>query len=250
MISQLKSDKAPTTDVILQNESGFLDNVWAYFLHDYDNIEDDKFSVESNQESVLDDEYKSSKNKVLDSKTRNTTERNTSQDELKKSALSASLNRSTELLAHLKKLDAKKKSSADRRYKLIDKGVATNEKRVVLAPEDREYNVRGNADTYSERDEPPKVIYFENDCQGGRGIGDTRSRKARNVSTTTLRKNFDQKSSVHIERGARARGLNVGVESNRTTLDEIKAMKRRDLIRRISLLRIKATKARIARVDV
>ena len=96
MISILKSDQPPTRDAIFQNETGMLDSVWAYFLHDYDNIEDDKFSVVSLDETLSDDGYGY---EVSEVKTKDETESITSRAELKKRE--AELKKKQVQLSHL-----------------------------------------------------------------------------------------------------------------------------------------------------
>jgi uncharacterized protein YdcH (DUF465 family) len=253
MISEVKPDQPPTRD-----ETGLLDSVWAYFLHDYDNIEDDKFSVVSIDETLSDDGYESLKDEVQDVKTKDETGSNTSEAELKKrdaklkkKILDASLKRSTELLAHAKKLKAAKNKLVNDRATISDIGMATNGNWMDRTPEFREYSLEDNVDTNSVRVGPPGIIFIEKDDLGDLCIGGEKARNVRNLSTTMLRRgvevDIEQKSSVYVEKGEQAQKLTTYNDS--TPLDE-KAVKRRELIRRIAILRIRATKARMARADL
>jgi len=259
MISILKSDQPPTRDAIFQNETGMLDSVWAYFLHDYDNIEDDKFSVVSLDETLSDDGYGY---EVSEVKTKDETESITSraelkkrEAELKKKILDASLKRSEQLLAHARKRKAAKRKSSNDRATISDIGIATNENSMDQTPEFREYSLEDKEYTNSVRVGPPEIIYIgKADDLWDTDIGDKNARELGNSATTLSRRgvevdiDIEQNSSVYVEKGTHTQKLTTGEET--IQLVDEKAVKRRELIRRIAVLRIRATKARLARSDL
>jgi len=249
MASKLDFNQQPTKDVVLQNETGFFDNVWAYFLHDYDNIEDDKFSIVSNEDTLSDDGYETLEIESLIAKAKNTKGYNKSEEELKKSLLIASLKRSSELLALSKRLNASEKNSVDKRATIIDRGMTSSRKCTDWSPEDRECKLQDDFDTYAIREGPPEIIYIgAEDRIGGKGIGNVNDRKVNHLSKSMIRRGIEldinQKSVAYMEKGASAQTIRT-FESRKT--DDTKAIKKRELLRRIALLRIKAAKARTAR---
>jgi hypothetical protein len=260
MISIIKSDQPPTRDAILQNETGILDSVWAYFLHDYDNIEDDKLSVVSLDETLSDYGYG---DEVSEVQTKYEAESYTSraelkkrEGELKKKILDASLKRSEQLLAYARKHKAAKRKSLNNRAMISDIGMATNENSMDQTPEFREYSLEDKGYTNSVRVGPPEIIYFGKDDDlwdtDYTDIGDENAKEVRNSSTTMSRRgdevDIEQNSSVYVEKGTHTQKLTTGEET--IQLVDEKAVKRRELIRRIAVLRVRATKARLARSDL
>lgn len=297
--------------IILDNDSGWLDGVWAYFLNDHDGIEDDEESnhgtlSDNGSDSLRDEasevkayeEYQSYVDKFAESKTQdlyekfkdevsslgadvsdtstNVTERakrieqheldlveerqklyelelveerqkqyelhlaeerqkqyeldlaeerqrqwdyererQRSGEQMDNSLLAASVKRSTMLLAYATKLHAAKKKLAQ------DKAMMSNR------DEARDYNIQGYSDTHSVRVESPKNTYVgNNDNFMGISFGNSEARKSRTMSQTTMQKgmqaNYRTGSSPYVRK-----------EGNYSDVEEMKAVKRRELIRRM-----------------
>lgn len=259
---------------------GFLDKVWDYFLRDYEHAEEDVFSEESEEETLTEDGFESYANDESDDVTYDDTnytepEDHTTftghEDETKKSTpndfesndlsedekrkallLAASLSRTAALLEYARQMDASKKKAAKGKEKDRDKAKKSRDKeksrkRFDQIPEDREYNFEDTMDDNSNRVGPPQMIYVQNDVYEIENDNRVHSRESRKTPRTSAR-NTDTRSdeipSNYFEKDSSARSpMKSNMSSN---LEEMQA-KRKEIHRRIALLRIRAAKARMAK---
>ena len=240
-MTKLQSKQPPKRDGMPENDNGLLDGMWAYFLHDYDNIEDDKFSVESDDETLSDNGYEGEE---------------LNEEEKKKSiVLASSLKRTVYLLEYARKLEAAKREKANEEKKTLDRDIATNKNRIAPSPENRENNLQDKTDTNPLRDGPPEVIYVQKDDFGDVYIDSAKTREVKKIPAieSPLRGReyaIDQKPYVHYEMDELTQKPKTHKDSNQMDENEIKAMKRKKLRRRIALLRLKAAKARMEKEDL
>lgn len=236
-----QSKQPLTRDGMPENDNGLLDGMWAYFLHDYDNIEDDKFSVESDDETLSDDGNEGEE---------------LNEEERKKSiVLAASLKRTVYLLEYARKLEAAKKKKANGETKAFNRDIATNRNRIAPSPENRENNLQDKTDTNPLRDGPPEVIYVQKDDFEDIYIDSAKTREVRKLPADVSPRRgreyaIDQKPYVHDEMDELTQKPKTYKDSNQMDENEIKAMKRKELRRRIALLRLKAAKARMEKEDL
>jgi len=287
----------------LQPEMGLFDSAWAYFLHDYDDIEDEKSSVHSDDETLSVDQSESLKSELSGTNiVQKTICDQASERVLKKSILDASLKRSAELLAHSRRLDPRQRNSTRDRSTVVKKGVVNNKvvknkkyfsrsldrqdsyardsfrrteellaysrrrnsgrKTLILEKpvkaykqplgyhvESRISNFRDNLDVDTVRDGPPGIIFIERDYLQK---ADSVSAEAKNIGSVTSsisrsrnRDDWDEKSHFYIDKGEQIQ-ISSG-SSERKVEDYNDILKRREMLRRISLLRIQTTKTNIDR---
>ena len=132
----------------LQPETGLFDSVWAYFLQDYDDIEDDKSSFDSSDETLSVDEYEPLKTGILSTKQK-TIGDEASEESLKKSNHHPSLKRSAKLLEYSRRLDHRQPYLAQDRSTILKKGVVNNKvvknkKYLPLGMDKRDSYIRDN----------------------------------------------------------------------------------------------------------
>ena len=271
MISYLNSDQPLARETMMcQNETEFFDNVWAYFLHDYDNVEDDVFSAESLGDILSDDGYESHRNEELDATTNDGTRyaslenysqhsahedysrHSAQEDEAKFAAfekyarynlprdgnkkpmvLDASLQRTVEILEYARKLEAAKKKAAKKRVDQISKN--------------REYNLQDNKDTNSFRIGPPQTIYVHEGVDNGSVNSGGKKNSSASISPSGVYAGVVQRLFINDEKQEDTQNSSLSRGSN-GKIDEIIA-KRKELYRRIALLRIKAAKVRMIKTD-
>jgi len=267
MVPKLEVDRPLRKNEIMKDEPGLLDYVWACFLHDYDNAEDDGISLESTVETVSHKEYEYLKNNVLDMKRNKKKGKILSKQELKKSILIASLKRSTKLLAYSKKLDDARSSVAGK-SKVSDSKDNSNEV-IDRILEDRNNSLHDNLDIAPvdrhfeiQREGPPKMIFVGPQDDLG-DIDDsvtksprhaiidlTKASSVRNTSTRMSERELvvDLSKTLYIHHDVEGHENYLQIAKGNKQV-ELKAIQRKELTRKIALLRIRATKATMARVD-
>ena len=151
------------------------------------------------------------------------------------SLLAASVKRSTMLLAYATKLHAAKKKLAQDKAMMSNRDAIVTERRMHNIPEARDYNIQGYSDTHSVRVESPKNTYVgNNDNFMGISFGNSEARKSRTMSQTTMQKgmqaNYRTESSPYVRNESYRQQAKEG---NYSDVEEMKAVKRRELIRRM-----------------
>eukprot|EP00531_Pseudo-nitzschia_arenysensis_P004839 CAMPEP_0116125192 /NCGR_PEP_ID=MMETSP0329-20121206/5679_1 /TAXON_ID=697910 /ORGANISM="Pseudo-nitzschia arenysensis, Strain B593" /LENGTH=284 /DNA_ID=CAMNT_0003619215 /DNA_START=86 /DNA_END=937 /DNA_ORIENTATION=- len=261
---------------------GFLDKVWDYFLRDHEQAEEDVSSEESEEEILSEDGFESYVDDESDDLAHDDTnytepEDNTtftghedetkdstqcdsetkilSEDEKRKALLlAASLSRTAALLEYAKQMDASKKKASkgkakgkgkDKTKKSRDK--EKRRKRFHQIPEDREYSLEDAVDDNSNRVGPPQMIFVQNDVYEIEDDDRVHSREIRKTPRTSAMKastRSDEIPSTYFEKESNTRSpMKSNMSSN---LEEMQA-KRKEIHRRIALLRIRAAKARMAK---
>lgn len=280
-MTSVMSSVEPVDGGAMCENDGFLDKVWEYFLRDYENVEedveDDIFSEESEEEilsqALSEAGFESFHNDELDVRTNDESrytepedhtsyseheDESASEDFLsgdmtrekrnKAIELAASLQRTAALLQYARQLEAaKKKAAKDKsKSKTSRRGTERSRKRIDQIPEDREYNFEDNTDDNSRRVGPPQTIYVQNDVYEIEDGDRVTPREMRNMPTnspTEVEVRRDQNPRTYEEKGAKAQSPMTSRVSS--SIEEMQA-KRKEIHRRIALLRIRAAKARMA----
>ena len=277
-MASVMSSVEPIDGGTMCENDGFLDKVWEYFLRDYENVEedveDDIFSEESDEEILSEAGFESFHNYELDIRTNDESryiepEDHTSysehedesasedfitgdmtEDKREKAiVLAASLQRTAALLQYARQLEAAKKKAAKKKSKTSRRGTERSRKRFDQIPEDREYNVENNTDDNSRRVGPPQTIYVQNEVYEIEDGDRVNPREMRNVPTnspTEVEVRRDQNPPTYEEKGAKVQSPMTSRVSS--SLEEMQA-KRKEIHRRIALLRIRAAKARMAKEE-
>jgi len=252
--------------------NSLVDIVWACFLDDNEN---DEISAISEEETFSN--RKVLKAHGLDPKKFTTKRDNYGQLNLKKTQLIASLKRSTELLAYSKKLDNnvqnlvrdKKSQGEDNRDTNLD-----------LDERDNKYIREGLETDHVDRDSqfhqagPPKMIFIKKqdenpiECEDSLTnsnpqqtiIEDVKSTVEKTTSFKSLNEKVDkisrtkevEQDSGNFTRSSKYNVVEGHKKDNKLRLDEntraeLKQIEQKKLLLRISLLRIRAAKARLTK---
>ena len=214
---------------MIDEPTDLLDTFWGCFLHD----DEDKYSVASRDERVW--EYESQIRDELDSRVDDSGEdysRYNEGDEYSKySALTdysrekmardPSLRRTAQLLEYARSVEAaKKKAARPRRV------------RFAQIPEDREYHLQEDADVDANRVGPPQMIFVTREDSSYTESDEESDDDSSNTEEMSTDLSIDKKAP----------------QDSSSRINEIIA-KRKELHRRIALLRIKAAKVRMAQAD-
>jgi hypothetical protein len=267
--------------------TGLVDIIWACFLHDYDVEDDYEISVISEEETISNNGDLENK-QIYDAQFTKKKE-NDEEAELKKSMLIASLKRSTELLAYSEKLDVVRspvpvdEKSHQGEENNRDTNLDLDERDNYYIRDGLGIDHGGDVGDFEiQRDGPPTMIFLTRQYDQ---IEDDESRLTCNdyyqqqtivedvKATVNKTKDFvSLNKNANTSRMSSRRGIvrdsgncttptsssmystAEGYRNDLLTLEErtqaeLKEIERKKLLRRISLLRIRAAKARLAKYD-